>query len=142
MTQTLELTFEQARDGLRKAVETRGADFVYPDEWRVGASDDFPGAGYCVNFGPDNEPRCIVGFVLWLNGITPDTDDWRTAGVDRLSGRDGDDNIETMLFIDNKTYVMLAHAQGEQDKRRPWGDAVRRAEKTAEAHDRNQTGND
>jgi hypothetical protein len=137
------LSFEQARDGLRKAVEARGADFVYPDEWRAGGS----GFGYCVNFDAETlEPRCIIGYVLWLNGVVPDSEDDLGDPVDKLT-RLGpewpeDDYGPAPLKVDTKTFLMLYRAQNMQDDGKTWGDAVMAAEKTAEAYERNLTGND
>jgi hypothetical protein len=147
MEQQLTLTYQEALAGLKQAVEDRGDDFTYPDEWRVGAITEQNGRnykGYCVNFRSDSEePACIAGYVYALNGILPDSENWRDAGVDALAGRDGSYDLdEAPLKVDARTYILLEEAQRAQDEGLTWGASLRRAEHKVEAYDRSQTGND
>ena len=55
-------TYAEMKAALERAVEERGADFVYPEEWRE--------TRMCRYRLPDGRPGCIVG--LAMSYLMPD----------------------------------------------------------------------
>ena len=114
MTYTLEETIELAR----QAVEDRGADFVYPDEWRT----DGTRQGWCryaVIEDGQLTPACIVGHIL---------DQVSLLNESYLLEEDPASNLTAVE--DNFDYYarrFLDEIQGFQDRNFTWGDAVDRA---------------
>ena len=107
---TLVLTYDQALASLQKAVEDRGADFVYPAEW-------LSPAGACLNFDPNTgEPRCIAGYVYHLNGKEYEQG-WTSSTVSSLS-------LAGKLVADERTVTLLTYAQCAQDDHKTWGEAL------------------
>ena len=110
---TITITAAEARELLTRAVEEKGADYVYP---RVDNPDG------CLYF-ESNAPSCIVGHVLAYKGMEPFEDDaeYNASTVHSLRHR--------MLFeVDNdRTFEALRTAQTRQDSGSTWGDALRAA---------------
>lgn len=113
---TLHTSPERTLELLQQAVDERGADFVYPAEWK----DDGTSEGMCMYVQPDeNGPACIVGYVLHAYGVA----------LDDLSGAEGmgADNACTIFGVDARSTRMLTLAQISQDNKHTWGHAVQRA---------------
>lgn len=95
--------------GLHRAVAARGADFVYPDEWKYDPS--IVGiTGSCVNLLLDGTPACIVGWMAVDQGL-------------QVSAHGG---VGTQLAayhwnVSPRVELLLAHTQASQDQEVPWG---------------------
>jgi hypothetical protein len=121
------ITYTEALEHMRKAVEVKGPDHVYREQLQ---HDD--GRTICVYFNPDATPSCLVGHVLAGVGVTLDD-------LDGFIDRDGyrvslntdqavNDLVEHgFIQVDPKTEQLLATAQTAQDHGAPWGDALKRA---------------
>lgn len=107
---TIELTYEQALEGLERAVAEKGEDYIDP---RVDAPDG--DEGECMNWNPDGTPSCIVGHILSYHGGTKDSIGEGTV----LRLRDN-----KKLKADRLAYDLLAAAQDYQDRGMTWRDAV------------------
>lgn len=111
---SIEITYDEAVDLLKLAVEERGADYVYPRSNR----DAFDSG--CVYF-EGTTPSCIVGHVLAYKDV--DGLDLRYAneiGIANLASFV--DNID--LVIDERTVSLLEKAQDAQDSGKTWGEAL------------------
>ena len=101
----IEITFEEALEGLRGAIALKGADYVY---------DTHGGCKYYKN----GEPSCIVGHVLAPFGLSPDADELPDgAGVIDL----WDAGI---LRADARTLKLLGTCQEYQDTGDTWGKSL------------------
>lgn len=100
--------------GLHRAVAARGADFVYPDEWKYDPS--IVGiTGSCVNLLLDGTPGCIVGWMAVDQGLQVS----RYGSVRSQLARHHWD-------ISPEVELLLAHTQGAQDLEVPWGASLER----------------
>jgi len=121
------LTMERTLELLDAAVTERGADFVYPEEWKVPSQifSSTPG-GDCV-YVHDGKPACIVGWVLHTHGVT----------IEQLRQLEGDSvyalllHLQPVLEVEPGVGTVLREAQNQQDVGRPWGVAVERARAAA-----------
>lgn len=105
------LTLKRAQKLAKRAVERRGADYVYePDN--EGACHYFRGGA----------PSCIVGHVIWDLGFTAE------------QVKEGDSASEVLRALgvefDSQTEDFLRSVQALQDVKHPWGYAVERATET------------
>jgi hypothetical protein len=129
----VEISLEEAKALLAKAVEERGADYTYE---QVGNE--------CLYFDPATQgPSCLVGYVLSYKGITlPALNDSASNNStdvhDLVSGG--------VIQTDLETEYLLSTAQDRQDSGATWGralsealegyeEAAREAEDEAEAYD-------
>lgn len=111
----LKLSFHQALDGLKSAVETKGENYVYPHL-------------SCQYFDADDD-GCIVGYVLAQNGMT--LEDLRS----KCQADEGcNSNLSVIglvqheiLQVNRATLILLKTAQDNQDNKIPWGVCVERA---------------
>lgn len=118
-------TTEQAMDALRKAVELKGADYVYPDSEKNSGNSD----GTCM-YSHKGQPSCIVGHVI--NILDPEV----FAGLVLKEGMYGPQGVQELDdegyipadFWSEDTSLVMSAAQGIQDNRLPWGDALAEAE--------------
>lgn len=119
----LELSYTDALRYLEKAVAEKGEDYQYAD-FRGGLTTS------CVYFRGD-QPSCIVGHVLYYNGMTRnelnrDIRDFNRSSVQTLSN-------QGFIAVDNDTRHLLQRAQNLQDNGVPWGQAVEGAHRKASA---------
>lgn len=138
------ITETDAAELLGDAVADRGAKHKYPVIRQDAAPDgpaqfyedfkeDLDEHGACHYFATErdaglikkveqDQPMCIVGWVLDAIGITPADIGHRlntTAGVDALI-----DNLQLGDNFDEGAIALLALAQEQQDGGAAWGDAV------------------
>ncbi|RZU36030.1 hypothetical protein EV284_3513 [Streptomyces sp. BK022] len=119
----VEITLDEAKSLLARAVEERGAGYTY----QMLTIDE---QSLCAYFDPKTKaPSCIVGQVLAYKGVT----------YDDLAGQEVNTyaNIEALndqgvVKVDNDTQALLEIAQSEQDAGMPWGRAVEEALATYE----------
>ena len=110
---TITITAAEARELLTRAVEEKGADYVYPR-----SVDEALG---CAYFEDDGTPSCIVGHVLAYKGVTletlplPDFDNNASVWALQRSG---------FLEADDRASEALRRAQGRQDGGGDWGEAL------------------
>ena len=112
----IEITYESALAALRKQVELKGADYVYPyDE--------------CF-YQSKGEPLCIVGCALVDLGVSVVTlikldDDGAPLAID------GDRALKKLteegISLDPQALTLFMIAQQAQDTQDSWGRAVERA---------------
>lgn len=112
-TTTKPLSVEDVRALLVRAVEEKGADYVYekvPGFW----SDGTPMDDVTCNYFHDGKPSCIVGHVFSY------------CGIERVE-REGD-NARTMAVElgigDALIGEALDRAQAAQDAGKTWGEAL------------------
>lgn len=108
---TIHMTAQMALDGIDKAVEQRGEDYVYAE-----------------HFGPEcqyvdaktAEPCCIVGQVLADAGVEMDIflNVSNTYRIARL-----EEHLESVITFDKKAMNILNAVQDFQDHGRSWGQA-------------------
>jgi len=91
--------------GIVNAVNERGADWVYPDEWR--RPDKWVS---CKNLHEDGSAACIIGFIAVDQGLP--TIEYNNAGCD----------AENWVVSDPVDSAMQA-AQSAQDDGATWGHA-------------------
>ena len=102
-----ELTYEEARALLARAVEEKGGDYVYPD------------AEYgCSYLWGDRTPACLVGHVFIYAGVTP-------GDIEAHEGTQAAEVVSS-LFPDTEDRVRAAlrAAQTVQDNGGTWAEAV------------------
>lgn len=120
------LTYEEARALLARAVEEKGADYVYP----AGLKDN---NDQCVYFA-EGGPACIIGHVAAYLGITQ-------ADVDSqmLEGQDAETFMQGLGFhiADEHLGTALRQAQAMQDDGLAWAWALEAFE-WAYAHHQNE----
>ena len=124
---TENFTWDNVIAAMRKAVETKGEDYVYPK--RENAKDN------CYYSNEDGTPSCIVGHVLAETTPEAYAQVARTEGrlkrstpADRLflGAAPGFLNYPIMSDSDRETELLraaLEEAQGLQDCGHPWGQA-------------------
>lgn len=101
--------------GIRAAVAERGADYVYPDEWRGTG-------GGCFYYNEDGTPSCLVGLAIDKAGLTDHV--WN-----KRAKVGAHDLLESMIpGIDTRLGVAVEAAQGLQDDGATWGEALARFE--------------
>jgi hypothetical protein len=119
----IEITLEEAEALLSRAVEERGADYVY----RIPVID---GESTCSYFDQATQaPSCIVGHVLAYKGLT--FMDLSGEGLNTYANVEALSDLE-VIKVDNETLALLHIAQSEQDAGMPWGRVVEEALKTYE----------
>lgn len=120
-----EITATMVHDLLRKAVELKGSDYVYPT---------YRGSALNCYYAKDGQPDCIVGHVLFDLGVPIADMTWDDSGERR--GDMATDVIsvhrdylleEHGLKFDDVAWEMLRSAQSKQDWRCSWGEALEAA---------------
>lgn len=121
---------EQVLALLDKVVQAKGADYVYP-----GTSAD-----KCYNFEPQGAPSCIVGHVLAELGVTR-----QQAAEFGVDGSAGVHDTVHALAGGGWQYMFsvgamnaLHKAQGVQDRRDSWGDALDAARRVSRDYIHNE----
>jgi hypothetical protein len=119
----VEITLDEAKTLLARAVEERGADYTY-QMLTIGDS------ALCAYFDPETKaPSCIVGQVLAYKGVTFEAMVAQDKNVYASAGT----LIDTKFVkADNETRALLEIVQSEQDAGMPWGRAVEEALETYE----------
>lgn len=110
-------TNEQINAALKKALEDRGEDYVYPDDEKHN--------GGCMYATENGTPSCIVGYVL--NELDPE----KFAEVARWERDEdtadtavGDAYLAVGLDLHRDQVDALEAAQVKQDQGLPWGRAA------------------
>jgi hypothetical protein len=123
--QMKEITTEDAIYFLCRAIETKGADFIYP----------FNEDGYCF-YEKDDNPDCIIGHALFYAG-------WSIQQLRELDRLTSSALSQSFMTTDSMNFLrenkvtdaairIFAVAQDVQDREsgpRTWGDALIAAEK-------------
>ena len=89
--------------GIVNAVNERGADWVYPDEWRHAGEGTS-----CRNLREDGSAACIIGFIAVDQGLPT------------IANNDAADDAENWVVSDSVGSAMQA-AQSAQDGGATWG---------------------
>lgn len=114
----MSFTTEQFTEALKKAVETRGADYVYPkfDPTADGFDPDWhTNVGTCRYQTTKGEPACIIGLAISILGEeVPDYGNMDNAG----------DNLRRLGIGDHDCQYAADHAQMKQDSGKTWGEAL------------------
>lgn len=114
---------ERTLELLKQAVGERGADFVFPMEWKMQRT------GTCTYVQPNQTgPACIVGYVLHEYGVTLD----ELAAFEGLSAA----TVTIQLGVDNESAEILFDAQTRQDSGATWDDSYQYAANIYEARRR------
>jgi hypothetical protein len=118
----VEITLDEAKELLARAVKEKGEDYVYAPLTDMGRSQ-------CAYFNPaDKCPSCMVGYVLSYKGVTYDVLETTNSVVTEVQ----DLVEEGHLKVDNETLALLTIAQVEQDQGQTWGRALEEALETYE----------
>jgi hypothetical protein len=118
----VEITLDEAKELLARAVKEKGDNFVYQPIRTSGHPQ-------CAYFTPeDGAPSCLVGHVLAYKGLTHEDLDATNSGVTEVQ----DLVEEGHIRVDNETLALLTVAQVEQDQGQTWGRAVEEALATYE----------
>jgi hypothetical protein len=124
----VEITLDEAKALLARAVEERGADYQY----KMITFEVEPGRreSLCAYFDPATKaPSCIVGQVLAYKGVTFDD----MAAKDKNVYASAGTLVDTKFIkADDETRALLESVQSEQDSGMPWGQAVEEALSTYE----------
>lgn len=116
-TTKVEITRESFSAALDAAVEERGAEFVYPYEWRVLVSADDPNRNTTCQYAlKDGTPACIVGLALSKLGVD----------VSQLENTDATTILYSLGVDDVGLQSAAADAQESQDGGHTWGAARER----------------
>lgn len=111
---TIKTTPERTLELLKQAVGERGADFVFPVEWKMNTSDEVE--GMCTYVQPRKSgPACIVGYVLHEYGVR----------LEELAAVEGQTafGVATAFGADGVSAEILLDAQIQQDGGATWDDA-------------------
>jgi hypothetical protein len=110
---TIELDLEQADALIQRAVNERGADFVYPNKWRANGE---PSSACLYQVpGEPGKPACIIGMIANYLGVLDRMPEFE-PGVDALE--------KAGVKVDEEAAFFLQTVQTSQDTRNPWGDAL------------------
>jgi hypothetical protein len=125
----VEITLDEAKELLARAVKEKGENYVYEPLTNMGRSQ-------CAYFNPeDGCPSCMVGYVLSYKGVTYEALDATGSVVTEVQ----DLVEEGHLKVDNETLALLTVAQVEQDQGQTWSRALEEAletyEESAEAYE-------
>jgi len=110
------ITVEQAREGLRKALEEKGEDYIYPNALN---------GENCVYADSDGDPSCLVGHAIYyidreaFNALAEE----EREEMDRIGDALPITSVRSVKF-EPAALKGLAEAQDRQDTKRPWGEAV------------------
>lgn len=125
------ITLEDARKGLKLAVEARGADYVYTH------SDQYKNSGTCLYVGHEGEDEdsdivvgCIVGEAFDRLGLFG-TDAYHTSLYFELIDYEGSVSDLTDIHgvqMTSAAQNYLASAQIRQDRGGTWGEAISQAD--------------
>ncbi|WP_144121152.1 hypothetical protein [Catellatospora sichuanensis] len=118
------ITLTDARDLLKKAVDTQGPDFVYnPDGAYLCRYEPIPDDEGMRPEDPRSKTGCLVGVALDIAGITAHHG---FAGSVSGLAREG------LVRMEDEAVWYLGKAQYAQDRGTSWGDALALAEASLE----------
>ena len=129
----MQLTYTEALELANAAVAEMGEGYIYINPMGEVAGDT-PEPIDCVYFDEiTGLPSCIVGRVLAAKGITesnigPHKGSYSTWVIEHLEGKG-------IITVDSAAKDFLDRIQYDQDRGKPWGDAIADAVKK---HDENQ----
>ncbi len=120
---TEKLTYEKAVELAKKAVEAKGADYVYhtPEGERAveATRENDWYSPDCVNFDVDSDcPSCIVGHILFDFGVPKDE-------LIEFNEEGSHEFVE--WYASRQVDVFLEALQRKQDAGLPWGQALEEA---------------
>lgn len=126
---SIHVTYQQILDGLQKAVDDRGPDYIYQNPNRDGS----------CSYVHDTQPGCIVGYVLADLGVPLH----KLEMFDYSASTEGNPHrpatISTVVIADlakekvltfdspeeqKKISRKLRAVQQQQDRSRTWGEAI------------------
>lgn len=112
----MHITEDAALDALRRAVESRGADYKDPN-WATSVD------GGC-RYERDGGPSCIVGTALFYLGVLPEVLHAMDLAFDPVINGDGSAVLQTYGHtLEGEAVERFATAQHEQDSGHTWGHA-------------------
>jgi hypothetical protein len=113
-SKTMVVDFPKAKIQLRRIVDAKGEDYVYPRQEA------------CVYFEKDGSPSCIIGHELAKHGIT--RDDLLVEDIDYNDENSVEQLVEAgFIKTDPATREFLLEVQAFQDAGAPWGVALSEA---------------
>lgn len=115
----IEITFDEAKSLIQRAIDEKGADYVYPEAWSIN----------CRYFNGDGSPSCIVGHVLHYAGV--DGNDW--YGTDNNESNVHNLAEDGVLALADATRILLGVAQARQDHGATWDEAMDEALREVDA---------
>ncbi|MFE4681624.1 hypothetical protein ACFRNJ_12400 [Streptomyces sp. NPDC056721] len=119
----VEISLSEAKDLLARAVEKKGAGYIYEMpvvETHSGGVDQM-----CAYFDPKTgAPSCLVGQVLAGKGFTYERMQFLDANTYTSAGTLADTDV---IKVDNETRALLEIVQSEQDQGMTWGLALEEA---------------
>ena len=124
------INLQEAKERMNEAVEIRGADFVYPDNWKIPTYDgedlSIAESGICRYFLDDGRPACIIGlgFEDILTSLVESGVYIETEYVGAILNE----------HVEPNALTYLGYVQTGQDMSKPWGEAVKDAEKAIEVN--------
>lgn len=113
------ITLEMAVEALDYAVQLRGEDYVYPEEWRD--ENNLGGCQYVVN----GKPACIVGVALDYLGVALQDQNGAAHSLPDIWG------LDVVDYEHFRVGDLLWQAQVVQDSGETWGEAVADAKAAA-----------
>lgn len=108
-----EITEEQFTAAMEQAVEERGADFVYPEEWKNES-------GTCVYWKDGVGPACIIGKALAILGATEQELYSNGIALNKIRVITG----LSQFVLYPPFFGAAQSAQNVQDGRGSWGEAL------------------
>lgn len=112
-TQTEPLSVEAVRALLVRAVEEKGADYVYTPPENA-PDDEMITPGDCVYRDGDGSPSCIAGHVASYIGVLDELTEGMIVGAQEA--------LHAPIAFD--AIQGLDAAQSAQDRGKPWGEAL------------------
>jgi len=117
----MNLNYNDARALLDRAVEEKGADYVYPEGERENWGGRENLCSYYTKRGGEVVPSCIIGHVVDYLGLRKKF----LAKREQYEGGPGTSILRTLgVPLTAKAEALLDEVQTQQDEGRPWGDAV------------------
>jgi hypothetical protein len=132
---------------IEQAVETRGAEWVYPDtgecRYMYGPEDYEDSDGYLHEpspqlvqaFGEEKQPACLVGFIFYTLDPRIEQEMWDNND-NSITGWMGDVSDYTIrlgmdedIIVTHKAILTLQSAQSAQDTGSTWGRALEQAKR-------------
>jgi hypothetical protein len=115
------ITYDEMKAALEGCVAERGADFVYPEEWKRESETPY---GFkkkvCQYVNEDGTPGCIIGMAVMKN--------WPHIELREATG--ADEILD--LYADSKASALAMECQLYQDDGHSWGESLSMAIQYAE----------
>lgn len=109
---------EKFTAALEKAVAERGADWVYPADWKGSGDPDYASSGPTCQYVWGDQPGCIIGYTLHELGT-------ELAELRKFEFS-GAYQVVSIALPEVSQRVLLAamEAQMQQDAGKTWGEAL------------------